>query len=292
MTPAAGFAGVLPIALLAVVGTAAVVVSWAVAWIGFTHWRWYRFHRCEGRPVPPLSVAGWAVFYLRTLLSLARVYWWGGRAVFADRLRLPVGEPSGPPVLCVHGFHMTGACMWGIRRALERRGHPTAAVFLGLPYRSREVYGRSLERGLERLVATLDEGGRVDLVAHSMGGLVSRLALARRPDLAARVRRIVTLGSPHHGTAFLRTIRRGPVYEMMGRDVPFLERLPVFADSAPQAEVITVATLHDLVVYPVETAHLAGAQQITLEEVGHIGLLAERLVHDVVADVLAPAASD
>ncbi|MBR6022471.1 MAG: hypothetical protein IK066_08655, partial [Kiritimatiellae bacterium] len=43
------------------------------------------------------------------------------------------------------------------------------------------------------------EGRQVVIMAHSMGGLVSRYAMNINPTFAARVHRLVTLGSPHLG---------------------------------------------------------------------------------------------
>ncbi|UGS34450.1 esterase/lipase family protein [Capillimicrobium parvum] len=64
--------------------------------------------------------------------------------------------------------------------------------------------GRRLARLLERLAAAWPVTvGRVDLVGHSMGGLVGRAAChagAARPDRWMRaLRTTVTLGTPHHG---------------------------------------------------------------------------------------------
>jgi len=41
---------------------------------------------------------------------------------------------------------------------------------------------------------------QVVVMAHSMGGLVSRYAMNTNPDFAAKVHRLVTLGSPHQGS--------------------------------------------------------------------------------------------
>jgi pimeloyl-ACP methyl ester carboxylesterase len=275
---------------------AAASVGWVVFWIGFTHWRFARYHRKKGLPYPPLGVAGWARFYLATVASVGRLAWWGVRALLADGLRVPPGSglPAGErgrPVLCVHGFHLSGSSMWGIRRVLERRGRPTRAVSLGLPHRSAESYARVLVARMERLLAERPDDG-VDVVAHSMGGLILRLVLSRHPHLAASVRRIVTLGSPHHGTALLRTIRFGAAYRMMSRGAPFLQTLPTFEESAPEAVVTTVASTHDLVVYPMPTAHLPGARQITLERVGHLGLLTDCRVQELVAERLGATRSN
>lgn len=262
-----------------------VVLGWIVFWLGFTHRRFHNFHRREGRSYPPLGVSGWAVFYARTVGSILCLGAWMLRAWRAEGLRVPDGEVTGGPVVCVHGFHLSSTSLWGHRKTLEARGRPTRAVFLGPPYRHQEVYGRRLQRILRGLREERP-GEPIDVVAHSMGGLIVRLVLAWEPELAASVRKIVTLGTPHHGTALLRWFRVGPVYRMMGRGSEFLRELPDFATSAPQAEVLTVAAAHDLVVYPVETAHLAEARQVTLEGVGHVGLLTERRVRDLVADWL------
>lgn len=258
---------------------------WTLGWIALAHLRFHAFHRRRGLAYPPLGGRGWLRFYARTLGSIARLTLWGARAPLAGGLRSPRGGATGPPVLCVHGFHMNGTCMWGIRRRLERSGRATSAVFLGLPYRPAAAYGPPLARALEALAARAPEG-RIDVVAHSMGGLVLRDVLGRRPDLARAVRRIVTLGTPHHGTALLAWFRFGPVWEAMRIGSPYLARLPDFAASAPGAEVWTLASQHDLVVYPLETAFLGGARQVTFRGIGHLGLLTEPAVLDRVAGAL------
>lgn len=282
-------AGVLKTLALVVV---LAPVAWAVSvvlWTAVAHLRFRAFHRREGTSYPGLGLAGWARFYLHTVASSGRLAAWWLRSVLGGSPRAagaPAAARAADPVLCIHGFHLGASSVWGLRRALERRGRRTAGVFLGLPYRSPERYASALERGLGGLLES-DPDLRVDVVAQSMGGLVLRQALAESPALARRVRRVVTLGTPHHGTGLLRHLRFGPVYRMMSRGARYLEELPAFTDSAPAAKVTTVASRHDMVVYPVETAHLEGAEQITLEGIGHLGLLTEREVHEIVTERLA-----
>ena len=273
--------------LLIPAGATLVIVGSILFWTGFTHFRWHRFYQDSGREPPPLSRGGWPHFYLRTLRAALEITWWTLAHIFQNRLRLPAGKDTGPPVLCVHGFHMTGACMWGIRRRLEAHGRPTRAVFLGEPYRGADVYAAALSRAMRELVAR-SEDGRFDVVAHSMGGLITRKVLADVPQLAEHTRCVVTLGSPHHGTGLLSWIRFGPVYRMMSLESEFIRNLPSLRESAPNAEVTTVATKQDLVVYPTDTCFLPGARQITLNGLGHIGLLTEPEALGIVVDALPP----
>jgi hypothetical protein len=277
-----------PLYLLLIPPLAALlIVGWILFWTAFTHLHWIRFyHRIDQEP-PSLSRRGWLRFYLHTLGAALEIIWWACAHMFQNGLREPPGEKTGPPVICVHGFHMTGSCMWGIRRRLENRGRPTRSVFLGSPYQSAEVYAKPLARVMRDLRSQFNDQG-FDIVAHSMGGLITRKVLADDPELATSARRIVTLGSPHHGTGLLSWIRFGPVYRMMSLDSPFIKALPDLRTSAPGAEVTTVATEQDLIVYPVSTCFLPGSRQVTLKGLGHLGLLTDPEALDVIVEALAP----
>ena len=180
--------------------------------------------------------------------------------------------------------------MWGIRRRLEELGRPTRAVFLGEPYRSADFYAKALARAMRELQRSF-EGVGFDVVAHSMGGLITRKVLSEESTLAADARRIVTLGSPHHGTGLLSWIRFGPVYEMMSLESDFIRELPDFRVSAPDAVVTTVATEQDLIVYPLETCFLPGSREVTLNGLGHLGLLTDPEAVEVVAESLPPTSA-
>jgi len=269
----------------ALIGT--LFLYWVLSTLVFAHLRFHTYHRRRRLSYPALGVGGWAAFYGRTVVSSLSLAWWWWRARGANGLRTPSdGAQQRPPVLCVHGFHLDGTSMWGIRQTLEAHGRATQAVTLGLPYRTPEVYSASLAQALTRLLAA-SRDRQVDVVAHSMGGLILRYTLSRSPELAAGVRRIVTLGSPHGGTGVLQWIRFGPVYRMMSAGSAFIRALATFESSAPGARVITVASRHDLIVYPFENAHLQGAEQVTVERIGHLGMLTSHLMRERVAQLLA-----
>ena len=66
-------------------------------------------------------------------------------------------------------------------------------------YRGIAENGTALVNKL-REVPRLTEPNRLVVVAHSMGGLVSRAAMRNDPAVGSAVERLITLATPHHGT--------------------------------------------------------------------------------------------
>ncbi len=131
--------------------------------------------------------------------------------VWARRARPPVaveGLPPPPrtaprhPLVLLHGAfgfdeivlaEGRHAYFRGVTERLEARGvlvhRPTVAPVAGIARRAAEL--------AERIRAL--PPGRVNLVAHSMGGLDARFAITHL-GLKDRVASLVTIGCPHHGT--------------------------------------------------------------------------------------------
>ena len=243
---------VLPVALLIAVGG--------------LHWRLSSYNRHKGLETTPLGPWGILRYYAIELQAVCCLAWWQLRAAFRDSLRTPAGANK-PTVVCVHGHSGSGSNFWRLRQELERDGRPTLAVALGKPPRRLDSYAAPL------VAALGDIEGPIDVVCHSMGGVILRIALQNRPDLASSIRRIVTLGSPHQGTASARGIPLSRHGHPLGRRALIRRNLPDFRTLAPRADVTTVAAVHDLLVYPSSTSHLPGATHFNLSSLGHCGLL-------------------
>jgi hypothetical protein len=257
------------------------------AWIAFSYGRFLAYHRHKRLAPPPLPPGALVRYLYGEATAMLTLAWWHIRAAFADGLRTPAGPPTGPPVLCVHGITQNGSNLWGIRRALERRGRPTRAVSMGTFGRPLVAYMPPLERALRDLVASSPEG-TIDIVAHSMGGVVLRLVLAAQPELLTHVRRVVTLGSPHAGTASTRGLPLGSSVRHLGRRSDLLARLPGLQPGA----LTTIAGAPDLLVYPQSTCHLPGARTIDLPGVGHTGLLTRADAIGAVVEAICGDPSD
>lgn len=256
---------------------AAALVLFGVGWFGLGYARFARYHRYKGLEVQRV---GFLPYAAREAVAIATIGLWHLRAAWSDGLRTPA-TVTGSPVLCIHGITQTGSNLWGIRRALERRGRPTRAISLGRIPRARHRLADRVAPVIRDLAAR-SINGRVDIVAHSLGGVVLRLVLADHPELATHVGRVVTLGSPHCGTASIRGLPLGRAVHRLGRRSGLLSGLP----SIPASHVTTIAGIPDLIVYPASTCHLPGARSIDLLGVGHAGLLTRPDAINAVVDAL------
>jgi triacylglycerol esterase/lipase EstA (alpha/beta hydrolase family) len=142
--------------------------------------------------------------------------------------------------------------------------------------------------------AAIDAGApSVDVVAHSAGGVAARVWVA---DLGGGklARRVVTLGSPHHGTQL--AALGGSVCPLAcqqlapGSDV--LEGLP---ETPAGPAWVSIWTANDQTVLPPDSAELAGALNIEVQQVcpgrkvTHGGLPADPVVDDLVLSELGTA---
>jgi pimeloyl-ACP methyl ester carboxylesterase len=239
--------------------------------------RWATYHRFKQLERPPFSWGPFTRWLRAELWSFVMLGWWSLTAGRRDGLLEPDGAPTGPPVLCIHGITQAGSNFWGLRQELRRRGRPTRAVSYGRVRRSLLAHVPPVAAVLREMTAD----GPIDVVAHSMGGIVLRLALAQNPEIAPRIRRVITLASPHFGTAAGRGFRFVPTVGELGRRSATLRDLPCFSDGT---RVTTFAAGRDIVVYPLQTCHLPGARTIDLPDSGHTGLLTQTSAIRRIAD--------
>lgn len=240
--------------------------------IGLLYRRSRQLHKRLNIDFSPFSVVRFVGFYAEILWGVSQIFYWHvfkrrqSPAVFAN------AEETLPHVLCVHGFHVNGSCFWGLRRFLGQHGYKSTALNLGKPYIDQQKYVDRLTRTIDRLV-TESPDININIVAHSMGGLVTRMALQQRPELGAQISRIITLGTPHKGTAVIRKHTITWIKQMFHPDCEFISSLAEFEHISRHCKVLTVASEHDLVVFPATYAHLKQAQQIQLKWVSHVGLI-------------------
>ncbi len=185
------------------------------------------------------------------------------------------------PVVLVHGFFLTPWSLWLFRRSLLKAG--LGPVYL-LDYYPALGEIDGFVRQLAELVDRVAPDGRVDLVAHSMGGLIAARYMGEKPE---RVGRLVAVGTPFHGTR-LWAMSVGRALPQMRPGSDFL--LQTRQGVAGRLERVTcVYSRFDQIILPYRSSHLEGADSVVVDGLGHNALLFSPTVRRaVVAALVAP----
>ncbi len=117
-------------------------------------------------------------------------------------------------------------------------------------------------------------GKQVDLVGYSQGGLEPRWAVKYWPDVQAAVDDIVTLATPHHGTAVADTSCAGgscdPAVWQMRQSANFIAALNAGDETPGAISYTSIYSVHDELVQPAAptpTARLDGGTTVEIQEV-------------------------
>ena len=189
-----------------------------------------------------------------------------GMRVYADA--------AGPPVLLLHGYGCNSGYWAHLTPLLDAAQTSHATLDLAPVTASIEAYVPLVEAGVRALLAATG-AGQVVIVAHSMGGLVARAWM--RAHGTARVARVITLGTPHHGTS-LASFGIGANALQMRRDGAWLRELAASEHAATRALITSIFTHHDNIVAPQTSSELAGARNLAFGGVGHVALGANRRI--------------
>jgi pimeloyl-ACP methyl ester carboxylesterase len=261
----------MPIALFAMgiaASTAVVAAGWVAVGYG-VHW-----HATE-KARPKLKR------YLRAFgpECLATIRTWMGYAGGV----LPVGPFApyvalgGPPIALIHGYMMNRSSMAWIAKQLRRRGYDNVTSLEARPLTAdMQVQAESLAQDLRRWSEHAG-GKKVIVVAHSQGGLLTRVALANHLDLP--VCGVVTIGSPHGGTV-LAQVARSANAKQMRYGSQFLRELP-----QPAVPFVSIYSDLDNIVFPKETSVFG--RSVELPGLGHHALCFSPEVLSAVVDAFA-----
>ena len=181
----------------------------------------------------------------------------------------PLPSDGHPPLVFVHGLGGGrgdfGPMAWYLRRMGRKRSY--SIKFEGA--RDIEAQGAALGEFI-REVAEVNHEPRVDVVAHSMGGVAARVAIQDH-DADGIVRRLITLGSPHGGTYAAR-LGNTPVTRDLRPDSELMERLRR-VPLPPSVKATSFWSSSDMVIMPPESAALHGSKQIEMTPFTHYGYL-------------------
>jgi len=194
----------------------------------------------------------------------------------------PAPAPASFPVLLLHGVLCNAGVCRGLRRHLEAQGlGPVYTLSYGPPLASIEVFADQVAGKVDTILRATG-AAQVAIVGHSMGGLVARAYLRRYG--ASKVRLLVTVGTPHHGSVHA-WLFPGTCLAQLRPGNPWLAGLN--AAPLPGCRLVSLWSRHDSMVAPQASSALPGAEEIVVTGVGHNALLADAAVFAVVARELA-----
>lgn len=181
---------------------------------------------------------------------------------------------TGRPVVLLHGFVDNRSVFVLLRRSLVRHGrHPVESFNYSPLTCDLRAAAQLLGRHIEELCARTGHH-EVDVVGHSLGGLIARYYVQRLGG-DARVRTLVMLGTPHAGTNAAPWAGAHPLVRQMRPGSDVLQEL---AESAPGCRTRCVSFWSDLdqVMVPVETARLdhpdLRVHNVRVSGIGHLAL--------------------
>jgi pimeloyl-ACP methyl ester carboxylesterase len=191
--------------------------------------------------------------------------------------RRPAAEPlpddGHRPIVFVHGLGGHRGNFLPTRLFLRLNGR-SRTYSLGFPPGSDlEALAAELRRFIEEVctVNGLAADAQIDLVAHSMGGLLARLALE---DAAtrARVATLVTMGTPHGGTHAARYAAT-PTLRSLRPESALMLRLDQQIPWQGPPRLVAFWSASDLLLLPARAACVEGAENIEIEGLTHYGYL-------------------
>lgn len=202
------------------------------------------------------------------------------------------GASTTPPVLMVHGYVCNSGYWHRLSRVLQRERINHFALDLEPVFGSIDDYVPMLRQAVESICR---ESGseQVIIVAHSMGGLAARAYM--RDYGSVRVARLITIGSPHHGTGIA---TRGPgvnsrQMEWLAKDGSKSEWLQALdkAETPESRKLMTsIFSYQDNIISPQLSSVLDGAKNVPFVGIGHVELALHPKIHACVLDEIRSVA--
>lgn len=129
-------------------------------------------------------------------------------AKIADQMQLK--PMNGKAVILIHGIIRSSKSFSKMADALKTEGY----LVVGFDYPSTRLTMTSSAEYLEKTMASLEGIEEIDLVCHSMGGLLARTYLqnvgsGRDP----RIHRMVMLGTPNHGAEMANLLKKNVAFQ-------------------------------------------------------------------------------
>lgn len=246
------------------------------------------FHSADGEGFHRLSILKWIKAVLAESLAsyklvMLQLPWFS----LDETIRLagkPWRKKKPLPVLLVHGYLCNAAVWSGTRDLLEKAGVTNHAITLEPAIGSIRSYSHLINKAIEDLLAATG-APQIKVIAHSMGGVATRYHVTEYGH--DRIAGMMSLGSPHYGTA-LSSLGIGKNVRQMAWGSYFVRTLrehPVDQDF--QRKIVSLWTPQDNIVCPPSSSKLEFAKNIAVPGCGHVSLVSDSTTEDLMLNWLA-----
>jgi len=182
-------------------------------------------------------------------------------------------------IVLIHGYLGNRSSFLPLAAYLKLKGAGKILTFNYKWNTGPEQAARELKEFLKHHV----RGGRIDLVGHSLGGIISRIYMQELGG-ARRVDRCITLGTPHEGTYNAYWVA-SKVGDSLRPNSALLKRLRATRANADKVQYCAIVGGSDNIVLPRLFAK-NGEDVILLPNVGHLGILFSPKVFQTIAERL------
>jgi pimeloyl-ACP methyl ester carboxylesterase len=241
------------------------------------------YHLNRNDTEPRATLGALALACLREAGSAPGVFLWRQPLrTFAEPDNLTPSSQSG--VVFIHGF-LCNRAFWSPWMAkLRQQNRAFASVSLEPVFGSIDSYSVIVEAAVAKM--TLATGQPPTLICHSMGGLAARAWLRSNLGNEARIRRVITIGTPHFGTALSTKKALLPLTntQQMQRLGAWTQQLAKDEAPARYNKFTCWYSNCDNIVVPTSTAMLPGADNRLVTAQGHISMaFSQRVMQESVA---------
>ena len=187
------------------------------------------------------------------------------------------------PIVLVHGLGGNRGLWWPLRLFLRMNGHRRIYAF-GYEDGTIERHAEDLKSFVDSVLGTTGET-QVDIVAHSLGGIISRYAI-QRLGLRGRVRTLVTMATPHQGT-YAAQYANTTLTRSLRPESAVVQNLNADDLEAYPMRFVSIFSNRDVYVVPAKGMTHRAAENVFLPDISHSQYLVSPQVFRVVASCLA-----
>ena len=203
----------------------------------------------------------------------------------------PIADDGHRLVVFVHGLAGHRGNFIPMQKYFGWMGR-TQTISVGFPSStSIPIMANHLRESIARFVEEnhLPPEKGIDIVAHSMGGIVTRLAL-QDPSFAKHIHTVITLATPHKGTQLARYIDTLKIKELRPSSDLLQElncQLPWGSDTS-MPRLVCFWTPKDLILLPPQSAVAHGAEAVCIHDSSHLGFVLKPAVWEKILNILSP----